>query len=374
MTLSQNGPQSSDSGKDYHWLIEYMWVLGVVFFCTGMAYVAMKVGTLRFHHAHTANVVMVYLLGVLVVALNATSRGPALFCAFASVLAFDYCFVERVYSFIPEDRAYVTVVIGMFITALIVNELALRARKTAGLLQQATFEKESEKLKNTLLRSVSHDLKTPLAAIMGASSTLLSESSNTISGLHKTELTKSIYEESERLERLVSNLLEITRLESGGLAHKEWNAVEDLIGSTLSSMERRLVGHDVQLEIEPGLPLLEVDDVLMGQVFANLLDNCLRYAPSGKYKISACQDGKNVVVTVCNTGSSIGKGEEERVFEKFYRARTEVKGCGLGLAICRGIVQLHGGSIRAESGDNDVSIKILMPISAQPMILEEAVV
>ena len=174
MTSGNTGAQSTDSGKDYRKLIEYSWVLGVIFLCSGCAYALVQSGRLFNHVVHSANIVMIYLLGVLLVATRST-RGPAVFCALASVVAFDFWFVEPVHSLYPRDRAYVMVVLVMLIVALLVNELSQRAIRTNRLLEKTRLEAESEKLKNTLLRSVSHDLKTPLAAIMGASSSLLSE-------------------------------------------------------------------------------------------------------------------------------------------------------------------------------------------------------
>jgi two-component system sensor histidine kinase KdpD len=233
------------------------------------------------------------------------------------------------------------------------------SRQTAMALERAALAEAAEKnrtraereeLRNALLSSVSHDLRTPLAAITGAASTLLAR--NDGPGPLSRELLETIFDESARLNRLVGNLLDMTRLESGGVVvRKEWTPLEEVVGAALNRVDAELVGRAVTTQLPDALPLVPLDGVLMEQVFFNMLENAAKYTPAGSpIEIAAWREGDEVVVTVADRGPGLEPGAEQRVFEKFYRARgTRASGTGLGLAICRGIVMAHGGSITAEN-------------------------
>ena len=171
----------------------------------------------------------------------------------------------------------------------------------------------------------------------------------------------------------------MTRIEAGNNPlHKEWNSVEDLVGSALSALELQLGQKEIDIHLDSDLPLVLVDDVLMEQVLLNLLDNCIKYAPDGSYGISAQSRGDYVQVSVRNSGSSIPENARERVFEKFYRADDQVRGSGLGLAICRGIIQLHGGRIWVDSesssdGADFVTVSFTIPVPKEQPMIEENV-
>jgi two-component system sensor histidine kinase KdpD len=231
------------------------------------------------------------------------------------------------------------------------------SRQTAMALERAflseTAEKsraraEKEELRSALLSSVSHDLRTPLAAITGAASTLLAEPSGFRE--QQTDLLETIFEEADRLNRLVSNLLDMTRLESGSMVvHKEWTPLEEVIGAALNRLDKQLVEHPVSTALPYDLPLVPLDGVLMEQVFFNLLENAAKYTPPGSpIEIAARHDGDAILVEVADRGPGFAPGSEQRVFDKFYRASgSGAAGTGLGLTICRGIVLAHGGTITA---------------------------
>jgi len=208
---------------------------------------------------------------------------------------------------------------------------------------------EAERMRSTLLSSVSHDLRTPLAAITGAASTLL-EPTPLDAGAERA-LKESIYEEADRLSRLVTNLLDMTRLESGSLrVNRDWHSIEELVGAALGRLERSRKGRPVDVSIPADLPLVPVDDVLVEQLLVNLLENAFKYTgPESPVKVAASATDGVVTVEVADEGPGLPAGEEERVFEKFYRASSSPRGAGLGLPICRAIVTAHGGQIRAEN-------------------------
>lgn len=215
--------------------------------------------------------------------------------------------------------------------------------------QTARLEAETERLRSTLLSSVSHDFRTPLAAITGAASSLVSGSA--LNPGARLELAQTIHEEAGRLNRLVSNLLDLTRLESGAVRPaREWHSLEEIIGSATRRMERALEGRHLETLLPADLPLLRLDASLIEQVFVNLLDNAAKYTPRGStIRLSAERRGDEVVVEVADNGPGLAPGDEQRVFEKFVRRSSHRGGFGLGLAICRAAVEAHGGRIWAEN-------------------------
>jgi two-component system sensor histidine kinase KdpD len=214
--------------------------------------------------------------------------------------------------------------------------------------QQARVAVEAERLRSTLLSSVSHDLRTPLATITGAASSLLQDA--TLGSDSRQELQEAIYEEAVRLNRLVTNLLDMTRLESGSLQlNRDWHSVEELVGSALARLEPGLKGRTVRTRVPQDLPLVPVDGILVEQALVNLLENAAKYTgPPGVIEVTARAEDGSVVVEVADEGPGLPPGTEERVFEKFYRAESQGRGFGLGLPICRAIATAHGGHVRAE--------------------------
>jgi two-component system sensor histidine kinase KdpD len=229
--------------------------------------------------------------------------------------------------------------------------LALERAQLANEAEAARVRIETEELKNSLLSSVSHDLRTPLAAITGAASTLL-EGGDGVDAATRRELLDSIHEEAERLNRLVQNLLEMTRLTSGALSlRRQWHPLEEVIGAALGRLGKRLADRRVITRIPEDLPLVQIDDVLIEQVLINLLDNAAKHTASGTpITVVATATDRTVTVEVTDHGPGLPRGEEDEVFEKFYRgAGAGGRGAGLGLAICKAIIQAHGGHIWAQN-------------------------
>jgi two-component system sensor histidine kinase KdpD len=224
-----------------------------------------------------------------------------------------------------------------------------------------------------LLSAVSHDLRTPLAAITGAATSLRDDTM--LSTPTREELLESICEEAERMERLVGNLLEMTRLESGIALHREWVPLVEVVGSALTRLEDRLGDRHVSTSLEPDLPLVSIDPVLFEQIFVNLLENAVKYTPAGTpIEIDARRVEAGIEIEVADRGPGLPEGSEERVFEKFYRgAHVGVSGVGLGLAICLGIVQAHGGTMRALKREGGgVVFRVTLPSTGEPPTVLDA--
>ncbi len=226
--------------------------------------------------------------------------------------------------------------------------LAIERLKLAAEMDQARVAAETEKLRTALLTSISHDLRTPLASILGSATSLKAYRAS-LGEKEQDELLGTIREESERLNHFIANLLDMTRLESGALApNLEAVDLSDVIGSVL---RRAPLGeHRVALELQPSLPLLRLDPVLFEQVLFNLLDNAVKYAPGGTVTIRARHEGSVAYIAVLDEGPGLPDEDRERVFDKFYRVRASDKkraGTGLGLAIARGFMEAMGGSITA---------------------------
>ncbi|MHB8621261.1 MAG: sensor histidine kinase, partial [Chloroflexota bacterium] len=210
---------------------------------------------------------------------------------------------------------------------------------------------------------VSHELKTPLAAIKASATSLLEDGARTGSALNRT-LVESIDRETDRLSRLVSNLLDMSRLEAGALHLRlELTSIADVVADVLDRMEPVLGDRPVTLRIPEGIPPTPLDFVLISQVITNLLDNAIRYSPPGAgITISAEVAREQDRVSVFNEGSHIPPEDLDRLFDKFYRVSTATGGTGLGLAIARGIVEGHGGRIWAENvGLRGVSFIFTLP-------------
>ncbi len=227
--------------------------------------------------------------------------------------------------------------------------LAIERLHLAEEMDRARVAAETEKLRSALLTSISHDLRTPLASILGSASSLKAYRAS-LGAAEQDELIGTIQEEAERLNRFIANLLDMTRLESGALApNLELIELGDVVGSVLRRTPT--LHHSMALDIAPGLPMLRIDPVLFEQVLFNLLDNAAKYAPVGTaITVRARREGGQVRVQVLDEGAGLPEEDRERVFDKFYRVRAADRqraGTGLGLAIARGFMEAMGGTITA---------------------------
>ena len=260
-----------------------------------------------------------------------------------------------------DDRQLLDTFAGLIGSAVERTQLAEEARR-------AHLRAETEQLRNSLLSSVSHDLRTPLAVVTGATSALLDEHGPRDEHARR-ELLQTAHEEALRLNRLVRNLLDMTRLEAGALkVHEELQPLEEVVGAALGRMEDRLRGREVETRIPADLPLVAFDSALIEQVLINLLENATKYTPAGSpIEVAArAQDGV-IEVEVNDRGPGVSPGDAERVFDKFYRAHEgEGGGVGLGLTICRGIVAAHGGRIWVEArAGGGASFRFTLPLEGK---------
>lgn len=257
-----------------------------------------------------------------------------------------------------------------------VNQIALACERTilAEENAQARVQVKTEQLRNSLLSSVSHDLRTPLATISGAASSIL-EGSQSLDIRTCKLMVSEIYDESMRLNRLVSNLLDMTKLESGSLKLKyELYPVDEIVGAAISCMEDRLGNHPIDTQIPDDLPFVQVDATLIQQVLVNLIENAVKYSPEhSRISISAERNNGDVVVSVADQGPGIKPELKEKIFEKFYREQTNnTSGAGLGLAICSGITEAHSSRIWVEdNSENGSTFKFTLPVAENHLDLQD---
>ena len=224
--------------------------------------------------------------------------------------------------------------------------LAIERARSAEDAQRAQLLVQNERLRNALLSSVSHDLRTPLAVIKGAVTALVDPGS--ITPARHAEYVATISDEASRLDRLVRNLLDVTSLEAGAMRvrNKEWQSLEEVIGVALNRLEEQLGRRSVEVRVPAAATLAPFDATLVGQVFTNLVENAIKYSPPTAFiEINARPVDRGVEVEVADSGPGVPVGHEEAVFEKFHRAGKATPGMGIGLTICRGIVAAHGGRI-----------------------------
>jgi len=263
----------------------------------------------------------------------------------------------------PEQWRLLEAFASLTAQALMRIDLAREAR-------QAQLLRESEKLQAALLNSISHDLRTPLASITGALSSLRDDAAF-LREAERALLVNTAWEQADRLDDFVSNLLDITRLEAGvRKIQPDLSDVQDLVGVALERLGNRLAERDLILEVPDSLPPVPMDLPLMAQALVNLLDNALKYSPPDRpITIRAEATGSELCLTVVDEGPGIPEEDKARIFDKFYRVQrsAEVMGTGLGLPISKGIVEAHGGRIWASNQEGrGAAFTILLPAVSPP--------
>ncbi len=258
--------------------------------------------------------------------------------------------------------------------------LAIERVTLAQDLDQARLQAETDRLRSALLTSISHDLRTPLASILGSATSLASREGAVLDEPTRQTLLQTIVDEADRLNRFIGNLLDMTRLESGALKPRSsLTVLSDVFGAALARAAKILALHHVDLDLAAGLPMLNLDMVLFEQVLFNLLDNAAKYAPPGsRIQIRAYRDGEVVILQVIDEGDGIPPQDVERIFDKFYRARATDRqraGTGLGLAICRGFVEAMDGTIMAanRTDRSGAIMTITLPVPAGAPLPEETI-
>ena len=274
---------------------------------------------------------------------------------------------------VPEQRQQLE-------TFAALTAIALERLHYAAVARQTAAQIETERLRNSLLSALSHDLRTPLAALYGLAETLVASTRELPPAVH--EIAQALAVEARRMSAMVNNLLDMARLQSGAVRlNRQWQAIEEVVGSALQASGAALARHVVRTDLPADLPLVSFDAVLMERVLANLLENAAKYTPAGSVvTLAARVRGAELMLTVEDDGPGLPMGREEAVFEKFTRGEREsaTPGAGLGLAICRSIVQAHDGRIWGEPGGGPVQRRglrlcIALPLGTPPpMPVEEA--
>jgi K+-sensing histidine kinase KdpD len=346
------------------WLLELIAALAVVGLCVVVS-VALR------PHLPEANLIMIYLIGVVAIAAR-FRRQVAMFASVASVAAFDFFCVKPYLSFWVSSQEYPITLVVMLAVALFISAMTSRIRVHAATAAERQLQVQTESMRTSLLSAVSHDLRTPLASISGAASTLYAHWED-LDTATRRDLLHSISGETEHLNRLLHNLLQAARLEGGVRLEKEWFPLEEVIGAALHRLQPQLSGRKIVTDVPTSLPMVAMDDVLMEQVVINLIENALKYTPLGTpVEIAAYGNGRMVDVEVRDRGPGFRAADRERVFDKFFRGQTgNVRGAGLGLAICRAIVDAHGGTIVAEDRPGGGAVvRFSLPVTEPPVRTE----
>ena len=242
--------------------------------------------------------------------------------------------------------------------------LALERLQLSEQAESARIANEAERLRNSLLAAISHDLRTPLATLIGSASVMAR--AETMPDATRQELARHIGEEAERMAELIAKVLDMARLEAGNVAlQREWTTLEEVFGASINSLKERLRQHQIVTEFASDLGLIKLDPILIERVLANLIENAIKYTPAGSIiRVRAKRGIDEIAIQVSDNGPGLPLGTEERVFDKFFRANPESAspGVGLGLAICRAIVEAHHGRITAErASEGGAAFTIVIP-------------
>ena len=348
--------------------IGYICAAGAALLCT-------LIGLAMVPRFDIVNIAMVYLLAVVVIALR-FSRGAAILSSVLCVAAFDFMFVPPQGAFTVDDVQYLLTFAIMLAVALVISGLMESGRRQAEARAVLALEAETERIRSTLLASISHDLRTPLAVMTGASSSL-AEGGERLSPPERIALAQSIYGQARDMSEQVAKVLQMTRLETGGIAlERDWAALPEIAGSVLARLSERLARHRLMVDLPADLPLVRVDATLIDQALANLVENAARHTPAGTVvQVRGQHRGNELVVSVEDFGVGIDGHDIERVFDKFHRGASAGAGggVGLGLAICRAIVRLHQGKAWAERiPGGGTAFRFTLPVEEAPRPPAEA--
>jgi len=313
--------------------------------------------------------VSVLFLAAVITSAALWGLGPSLFAAVLSVAAGSYFFYSPIHSFHVADPQDFADLAMFVVAAVLTSRLADGVRRQAREIAEARLKAQGEALREALLNSVSHDLQTPLAAILGSASVLESLDERAEPRTRR-ELAATIREEAERLASHIGNVLDLTRIRSGQIAPRlELVELADIINGALRRKEKALAGRELRVELPPGLPMLRLDLFLMEHAIANVLDNAAKFSPPGSaVSVAARVEGREVALEIADAGRGIGSGDLERVFEAFYRGSPQqggaAAGSGLGLAICRAFVEANGGAVAALSAGpgHGTTVQIRLPL------------
>ncbi len=296
---------------------------------------------------------LIYLLGVLLAGM-VLNRGPVLLVAALSALCWNFLFIPPLFTLHIAKVEDALMFATYFIVALTVGSLTAQLKAREHLAAQIRLAENSERLRKTLLDCVSHELKTPLAAIDAASQELLRLDPSVPNAMTLQELSTGIHDASHRLNRVVNNLLDMNRLESGVVRpNREWCDVRELLESAVEIERESVNGRDLRLVVPENILLVLLDHTLMEQAVAKLIANAATHAPGrSPIEIDAAQSDGRLVISVSDRGPGVPVDSAAHLFEKFYRGdERKPGGLGLGLSIARGFVEAHGGQLTVENRD-----------------------
>jgi two-component system sensor histidine kinase KdpD len=305
------------------------------------------------------NIVMFYLLVVVIAAIR-WGQGPAIVTSILSVLAFDFFLVPPYLTLGVADLQYIFTFIAFLVVGIVVSTLASKTR-------EQVIQRQREKLQTALLNSISHDLRTPISSVTGSLSALLDDDAG-LDDLTRRELLMTAFAESDRLNRLVSNLLDMTRMEAGALRIScKACELRDVLGVTLEHLKEKTGDRNIRIDIPSDFPEVSMDFFFMMKVFFNLIDNAIKYSPADTpIDIKAIVLKDTARIEIKDQGIGIPREDFKRIFEKFYRVARpqQITGTGLGLSICKGIIEAHGGQIIAQNNpDRGAAFIITIPLN-----------
>jgi len=313
---------------------------------------------------------LIFLLGVLLAGM-VLNRGPVLLVAALSALSWNFLFIPPLFTLHIAKLEDALTFATYFIIAITVGSLTAQLKAREHLAAQVQLAQESERLRKTLLDCVSHELKTPLAAIGAASQELSRFGPNIQDPQILKDLASEIRDGSRRLNRVVNNLLDMNRLESGVIRPKrEWCDVRELLQSAVDTEHESINGRDIRLDVPEEIPLALVDHTLIEQAVAKLLANAGSHTPARlPIEIDAEYTNDHLLISVSDRGPGIPIEATERLFEKFYRGdNRKTGGLGLGLSIARGLIEAHGGRLTAENRDGGgARFTIRLPVRVTDM-------
>jgi K+-sensing histidine kinase KdpD len=315
--------------------------------------------------------VSVLFVAAVIISAALWGLGPSLFAAFLSVAAGSFLFYSPIYSFHVTDPQDIADLAVFIIVAVLTSRLADGVRRQAREIADARLKAQGEALREALINSVSHDLQTPLAAILGSASVLESMSEHGEPRARR-ELAATIREEAERLASHIGNVLDLTRVRSGQIAPRlELVELSDIINGALRRKEKALAGRTVRVDVPAGLPMLRLDLFLMEHALANVLDNAAKFSPlSSPVRVTARAANAGVELKIADAGRGVREEDLERAFEAFYRGSPQESGAaagsGLGLAICRAFVEANGGHVTLASAGPGQGAQVLirLPVPA----------
>jgi len=302
-----------------------------------------------------SNIMLLYQLGVLLIAIFTAHRSYSLLSAIASVFLFNYFFIQPKFTLNAYEAGYPVTFVVMFMTAFLSSSLAIQLKNSAKEKEEAAVLIENERLRSAILRTISHDLRTPLTAISGNASNLLS-SEESFDAQTRRRLYTDIYEDALWLTDLVENLLASTKLENGVALNLSVELADEILTEALQHVRPADHGQTIELMPMEELLLVKADARLIVQVVTNLVNNAIQYTPADSHiRISARRDGAKVSISVADDGPGVAPEDREKLFDSFYvgesRRSDGRRGLGLGLFLCRAIIRAHGGEISVSDNE-----------------------